>query len=86
MIGERAPLACWFRRRAETNFLIPRLGFDRPGTREVRDAEDVIASTRDARAPQNSADRQKQPRTTPCAIPFPVLLRSTPAATAMRLY
>jgi hypothetical protein len=30
--------------------------------REVRDAEDAIASTRDARASQNNADRRNQPR------------------------
>src|SRR3954463_14068771 len=53
--GERARLACWFRRRAETGL---------QGTSpiwKVRDREDALASTRDARAPQKS-DLLPKPR------------------------
>ena len=46
-------LACWFRRHAETNFLAAFIAGLIEYVREVRDGEDTIASTRDARAPQN---------------------------------
>ena len=49
-------LACWFRRRAETNFpdiAILILSCRQP--EKVRDGEDTIANTRDACATQSSA-------------------------------
>ena len=54
MLGSARLQACWFRRRAETNFpFLSQRKVERV-SRKVRDREDALASTWAARAPRNS--------------------------------
>jgi len=54
VLGSARLQACWFRRRAETNFPFLSQRKDERVPREVRDREDALASTRGACAPRNS--------------------------------
>jgi hypothetical protein len=54
MLGSARLQACWFRRRAETNFPFLSQRKDEQVLRKVRDREDALASTRATCAPQNS--------------------------------
>ena len=50
--GERKPLACWFRRRAETNFSLNRVALRRGRSLKSSRTRDGFTSTRDACAPR----------------------------------
>jgi len=57
--GERTRLACWFRRRAETIFLLCAISVPSGTLNKARDREDALASTRAACAPQTTARRSR---------------------------
>src|SRR5439155_24769867 len=75
--GERTRLACWFRRRDETILCLISVVVDDERTlRKVRDREDALASTRDARAIRSF---RKRTSTIPDrALPSPAQLYDRP--------